>query len=105
MAEAANGPTTAKADEILREKGVVVIPDILANAGGVTVSYLEWVQNLEREHWSLEDVNRKLADKMLTAFNGIYKRAKEEESDMRTVALEQGIGRVGEAMKTLGVWP
>ena len=105
VAEAANGPTTAKADEILREKGVVVIPDILANAGGVTVSYLEWVQNLERDHWSLEEVNRKLADKMLTAFNDIYKQAKEEESDMRTVALGRGIGRVGEAMKTLGIWP
>jgi glutamate dehydrogenase/leucine dehydrogenase len=105
VAEAANGPTTAKADEILREKGVFVIPDILANAGGVTVSYLEWVQNLEREHWSLEEVNQKLANKLLTAFNNIYKRAKEEESDMRTVALELGIGRVGEAMKTLGIWP
>jgi glutamate dehydrogenase/leucine dehydrogenase len=105
VAEAANGPTTAKADEVLREKGVLVIPDILANAGGVTVSYLEWVQNLEREHWSLEEVNRKLADKMLTAFNDIYKQAKEEESDMRTVALGRGIGRVGEAMKTLGIWP
>ncbi len=105
VAEAANGPTTAKADEILREKDVVVIPDILANAGGVTVSYLEWVQNLEREHWSLEEVNRKLANKLLTAFNDIYERAKKEEADMRTVALEQGIGRVGEAMKTLGIWP
>ncbi len=105
VAEAANGPTTAKADEILREKGVFVIPDILANAGGVIVSYLEWVQNLEREHWALEEVNRKLANKMLNAFNDVYERAKDEELDMRTIALGQGIGRVGEAIKTLGIWP
>lgn len=105
VAEGANGPTTTEADRILYEKGVFSVPDILANAGGVTVSYYEWVQNLDREHWSLEEVNRKLENKMVKSFNDVYKVAKKEESDMRTAALMLGIGRVGETIKTLGIWP
>ena len=81
------------------------MPDILANAGGVTVSYYEWVQNMEREHWLLEEVNRKLEKKMVKSFNDVYEKAKKEKSDMRTAALMLGIGRVGEAIKTLGIWP
>jgi len=105
VAEGANGPTTTEADRILYEKGVFSVPDILANAGGVTVSYYEWVQNLDREHWSLEEVNRKLENKMVKSFNDVYEIAKKEKSDMRTAALMLGIGRVGEAIKTLGIWP
>lgn len=105
VAEGANGPTTPKADRILYEKGVFSVPDILANAGGVTVSYYEWVQNLEREHWPLEEVNRKLEKKMVKSFKDVYEIAKKEKSDMRTAALMLGIGRVGEAIKTLGLWP
>lgn len=105
VAEGANGPTTTEADRILYEKGVFSVPDILANAGGVTVSYYEWVQNLNREHWSLEEVNRKLEKKMVKSFNDVYELAKKEKSDMRTAALMLGIGRVGEAIKTLGIWP
>jgi len=66
---------------------------------------LEWVQNLEREHWSLREVNRKLEYKMLKAFNNVYEIVKKEKLDMRTVALMLGIGRVGEAIRTLGIWP
>jgi glutamate dehydrogenase/leucine dehydrogenase len=105
VVEGANGPTTPEADRALHEKGIVLIPDILANSGGVATSYFEWVQNLTREHWTLEDVNRKLEGKMVKAFSDVHKIAKEEESDMRTGALMLGVGRVAEAIKTLGLWP
>ena len=105
VVEGANGPTTPEADRALHEKGIVLIPDILANSGGVATSYFEWVQNLTREHWTLEDVNRKLEGKMIKAFNDVHKTAKQEESDMRTGALMLGVGRVAEAIKTLGLWP
>ena len=105
VVEGANGPTTPEADRALHEKGIVLVPDILANSGGVATSYFEWVQNLTREHWTLEDVNRKLEGKMVKAFNDVHKIAKEEESDMRTGALMLGVGRVAEAIKTLGLWP
>jgi glutamate dehydrogenase/leucine dehydrogenase len=105
VAEGANGPTTPEADKILHEKGVFHIPDILANSGGVTVSYFEWVQNLTREHWTLEEVNQKLEKKITKAFADVYKLAGKEESDMRTAALMLGVGRVAHALKTLGLWP
>ena len=105
VVEGANGPTTPEADRVLHQKGIVLIPDILANSGGVATSYFEWVQNLTREHWTLEDVNRKLEGKMVKAFNDVHKIAKEQESDMRTGALMLGVGRVAEAIKTLGLWP
>jgi glutamate dehydrogenase/leucine dehydrogenase len=105
VTEGANGPTTPEADIALHEKGVLLVPDILANSGGVTASYFEWVQNLTREHWTLEEVNRKLENKMVKAFNDVQKLAKSEKSDMRTAALILGVGRVAEAIKTLGLWP
>jgi glutamate dehydrogenase/leucine dehydrogenase len=105
VAEGANGPTTPEADRILYEKDVSLIPDILANSGGVTVSYFEWVQNLTREHWTLDEVNVKLEAKITKAFADVYKLSGKEESDMRTAALMLGVGRVAHALKTLGLWP
>jgi len=105
IVEGANGPTTPEADKILREKGIFLVPDILANAGGVTASYFEWVQSLRREHWTLEEVNKKLENIMVKAFNDVYNLMEKEKESMRTAALMLGVGGVSDAIKTLGLWP
>jgi glutamate dehydrogenase (NAD(P)+) len=105
VVEAANGPTTPEADKALYERGIRLIPDILANCGGVTVSYFEWVQNLTREHWTLAEVNHKLEMKMTKAYEDVFALSQREQSDMRTAALMLGVGRVANAIKVLGLWP
>lgn len=105
VGEGANGPTTPEADKIFRERNIFLIPDILANAGGVTASYFEWVQNLTREHWTLKDVNFKLENILVKAFKDIHEILVKEEADMRTAALLLGVGRVAKALEILGLWP
>lgn len=105
MAEAANGPTMPEADPILFANNVFVIPDILANAGGVTVSYFEWVQNLEMLHWSEEDVNQRLKEIMVRSFHEVKEIAAKERVDMRTAAYILAVGRVAEATLVRGVYP
>jgi len=103
--EGANGPVTPEADRILNEKGVVIVPDILANAGGVIVSYLEWNQNLHREIWTLEEVRAKLMARMTTAFNEVYSVFKEKEVTMREAAYIVALTRVVDALMDRGIWP
>jgi glutamate dehydrogenase (NAD(P)+) len=102
MIEGANSPTTPKADEILADKGVYVIPDVMANAGGVVVSYFEWVQNLQHFRWTEDEVNERLGKIMRRAFREVADRAEENGSPMRPAAYELGIERVVEAASTRG---
>jgi len=102
ISEGANGPTTPEADEILSKNGITLIPDILANSGGVTVSYFEWVQNLSRYNWSFEEVQTKQKKLMVDAFEDIWNLAKEYEVDMRTAAYMMSIKRIADAMKMRG---
>ena len=97
--EMANGPTTPEADEILHKKNIWVIPDVLSNSGGVATSYLEWVQNLQDEHWSKEDVLAKLSKYMVEAWNSVLQTSKQHKTDFRTAAFILAISRIVEAMK------
>jgi glutamate dehydrogenase/leucine dehydrogenase len=105
IVEGANGPTTPEANKILEEKNVFVVPDILANAGGVTVSYFEWVQNLHRERWPLETVNQRLEEKMTNAFRDIYQLSKDVGQKMGTAALILAVKRLEESHLALGLFP
>jgi glutamate dehydrogenase (NAD(P)+) len=97
LVEGANNPTTPQADEILNDNGVLVVPDVLANAGGVIVSYFEWAQNLQRFSWDVSEVNDRLATRMSKAYAQVAERAHANQTSMRIAAYELGIGRVLEA--------
>ena len=102
LVEGANSPTTPAADQILRDKGIYVIPDVMANAGGVVVSYFEWVQNLQHFRWEEREVNDRLGTVMRRAFREVSARAKEEKLDLREASYLVGIERVVEAARIRG---
>jgi glutamate dehydrogenase (NAD(P)+) len=104
LAEGANGPTTPEADVILREKDIFVIPDILANAGGVVVSYFEWVQDLQNFFWTEEEITNKLRDILVKAFHEVLHMSQKQKVDMRLAALMIGIDRVARAMLWRGLY-
>ena len=102
VVEVANGPTTSDADAILRERGKMVVPDILANAGGVTVSYFEWVQNKAGFYWDLDEVHTRLQKIMATEFNHVYQFMQDKQIDMRTAAYAHALSRMGSAVESQG---
>ena len=104
LAEGANGPTTLEADAILKEREIFLIPDILANAGGVVVSYFEWVQDLQNFFWTEQEVNQKLRDILVRAFHEVLNLSQREKVDMRSAALMIGIDRVARAMLWRGLY-
>lgn len=103
IVEAANDPTTPEADEIFRQRGITVVPDILANAGGVSVSYFEWVQNRSVVHWPLDEIRSRLELRMSSSFDAVWKIAVEKGVSLRTAAYILGIGRVARATELAGV--
>jgi glutamate dehydrogenase (NAD(P)+) len=105
VVEGANGPTTPEADAILRERGVTVVPDILANAGGVVVSYFEWVQGLQYYFWRESEITARLQEVMTRAFNRVWAIGEKEGTDLRTAALIEGVRRVAEGYRVRGLYP
>jgi glutamate dehydrogenase (NAD(P)+) len=105
LAEGANGPTTIDGDEILAQRGIIVLPDILTNAGGVTVSYFEWVQDLGRLFWDREEIRAKLADKLNDAFDRVWELADQQRLSLRSAALVVAIREVAAALDSRGIYP
>ena len=105
IVEGANGPTTPEAESVLEDRGVTVVPDILANAGGVVVSYFEWVQDLQYYFWSKEEIDARLEKIMVRSFNDVASLAKLERCNFRTAALMLAVGRVADAIKVRGIYP
>ena len=105
VAEGANGPTTLEADAVLAERGVVVLPDILTNAGGVVVSYFEWVQDMQRLFWGVEEIRSRLAELMSDAVSRVWGLSESEGLTLRRAALVTSIREVARALEARGVYP
>jgi glutamate dehydrogenase (NAD(P)+) len=105
IVEAANGPTTPEADDVFRARGIEVVPDILANAGGVTVSYFEWVQDLQRFFWSEDEINKRLESIMVRSFEAVNAKREEQLCDFRMAAYLLAVNRVAEATQVRGIYP
>jgi glutamate dehydrogenase (NAD(P)+) len=105
IVEGANGPVTSEADAVLAERGIVVVPDILANAGGVLVSYFEWVQDISQLFWTLSQVNSTLDEKMRHSYRQVADTGARLNVDLRTAALALGVGRAGDALRVRGIYP
>ena len=105
LAEGANGPTTPEADAVLAGSDIFIIPDILCNAGGVTVSYFEWIQDIQQFLWSENQVNEKLQDLMLRAFHRVRKLSEERDYTMRLAALSLGVAKVAKEKLARGLFP
>jgi glutamate dehydrogenase (NAD(P)+) len=105
VVEGANGPTTIEADAILMERGILILPDVLTNAGGVTVSYFEWVQDLGRLFWTRDEIRARLADKLADAFDRVWSLSDEKSISLRQAALVAGINEVAAALKARGIYP
>ena len=105
VVEGANGPTTVEADAILAERGILVLPDVLTNAGGVTVSYFEWVQDLGRLFWTRDEIRARLAEKLTDAFDRVWSLSDEKSISLRQSALVAGINEVAAALKARGIYP
>ena len=103
--EGANGPTTPKADEILNNKGIIIIPDILANSGGVLVSYFEYIQDIHAYFWDLERINQELKRVLLSAFEDVYQLSQEKKISLRMAAYIFAVSRVAEAIRLRGFYP
>ena len=105
IAEGANGPTSLAADAILADRGITVLPDVLTNAGGVTVSYFEWVQDLGRLFWGRDEIRGKLAEKLNDAFDRVWEISRAQDVSLRTAALVAGIREVASALDARGLYP